>query len=402
MDQLLHEQYLSALSQRLAELKTLANKYRAGDPDSEARIRMITHSLHGSGSSFGFPEISELAKAAELGPADELLTLLSALLQEIRKVLAQSRTATNPPAAPEPSSQPAQPAAVAEKTPEPSELHVLVIEDDAAYVALVREALLAVDPKFIISVTATAREAQARLVNNTYRLIILDLILPDRDGREILREIKIDFKLTTPVLILSGITKDMIRVECMSLGADKYLNKSINSTDLAGELDRLMQQSSKPALALVPKGKELNPATQQTPATAKALVNKTVLVAEDDPLQASLIQTRLSAEGLVVEIAENGRHALQLLRQKPFSLVILDVQMPMVSGFEVLEKMRTELEMPDVPVIVLSAMGSEQDIIKGYDLGANDYILKPYSAVQLVARVKSLLKPARNQPAQPL
>ena len=94
-------------------------------------------------------------------------------------------------------------------------------------------------------------------------------------------------------------------------------------------------------------------------------------------------------------LAENGRHALQLLRQERYSLVILDVQMPMVSGFEVLEKMRNELDMADVPVIVLSAMGSEADIIKGYNLGANDYILKPYSQVQLVARVKTLLKPRR-------
>ena len=82
---------------------------------------------------------------------------------------------------------------------------------------------------------------------------------------------------------------------------------------------------------------------------------------------------------------------MQHLRSQAFSLVILDVKMPVMDGFEVLQRIKTELKL-DLPVIMVTAMGSEADIIRGYDLGATDYILKPFSEVLLVARVKSLLK----------
>ena len=78
--------------------------------------------------------------------------------------------------------------------------------------------------------------------------------------------------------------------------------------------------------------------------------------------------------------------------RKSYALVILDVRMPVLDGFEVLKRIRAEPFTKRLPVIMLTAMGSENEIIKGYDLGADDYILKPYSAIQLVARVKSLLK----------
>lgn len=78
--------------------------------------------------------------------------------------------------------------------------------------------------------------------------------------------------------------------------------------------------------------------------------------------------------------------------RKSYALVILDVRMPVLDGFEVLKRIRAEPFTKRLPVIMLTAMGSESEIIKGYDMGADDYILKPYSAIQLVARVKSLLK----------
>lgn len=73
-------------------------------------------------------------------------------------------------------------------------------------------------------------------------------------------------------------------------------------------------------------------------------------------------------------------------------LVILDVNMPLVDGFTVLEKIREANSMEQLPVIMLTAMGTEDDIVKGYELGANDYILKPFSEAQLMARVRSFLK----------
>lgn len=119
---------------------------------------------------------------------------------------------------------------------------------------------------------------------------------------------------------------------------------------------------------------------------------KLVLLAEDDAIQAALIKQQLAQQGLTVQHASNGREAMAFLRTRHFDLIILDVKMPLFNGFEVLERVRGELGLKDVPVIMVTAMGSEADIIRGYDLGANDYLLKPYSPVQLMARVKGFLK----------
>jgi len=399
MDAFLREQYLLALSQRLADIKSLARQYRVGDKDCEQQIRILAHSLHGSGGSFGFPLITELARTAEFAADTDLITSLTPLAREMRRILndekAVKENAPRDKAANVDTKVATGAEPVSQKSHPPAARHVLLIEDDEVFITLIRDSLLAIDPTLNITVSNSGKDAQEKLVANTYALIVMDLMLPDRDGRDILREIKIDFHLPVPVVILSGISRDVVRVECMSLGASKYLNKSIHAEELAYEFEKLLNNSDKLSLTLVPKGNELKKNQPELSPKDKLLKTSTVLVAEDDALQAKLIQQRLTAEGLTVVLAENGRHALQLLRQERYSLVILDVQMPMVSGFEVLEKMRNELDMADVPVIVLSAMGSEADIIKGYNLGANDYILKPYSQVQLVARVKTLLKPRR-------
>jgi len=81
-----------------------------------------------------------------------------------------------------------------------------------------------------------------------------------------------------------------------------------------------------------------------------------------------------------------------VLRSTQCSLAILDVKMPDMDGFDVLEKIRGELGLTSLPVILLTALGGEADIIRGYDMGVDDYMLKPISEVYLVARVKSLLK----------
>jgi DNA-binding response OmpR family regulator len=117
-----------------------------------------------------------------------------------------------------------------------------------------------------------------------------------------------------------------------------------------------------------------------------------IMVAEDDAMQANLVRQRLQREGMVVDVVNNGKDAVANMRDKPYAVYILDVNMPGMSGFEVLQRIRKDPVTTNTPVIMLTAMGSESDILRAYELGTNDYILKPFSAIQLVARVKTLLK----------
>jgi len=114
-----------------------------------------------------------------------------------------------------------------------------------------------------------------------------------------------------------------------------------------------------------------------------------ILVAEDDPKQAQRLRLYLEREGHTVLLAHDGRSALDQARQKQPDLVVLDVMMPRVDGLDVCRVLRAE---SSVPIIMVTARASEDDLLLGLDLGADDYITKPYSPRELVARVRVALR----------
>lgn len=116
-----------------------------------------------------------------------------------------------------------------------------------------------------------------------------------------------------------------------------------------------------------------------------------ILVAEDDPKQSNLIRVYLEREGHSVLVVGDGRAALEQARGRRPDLVVLDVMMPQVDGLDVCRILRSE---SDVPILLLTARTTEDDMLLGLDVGADDYITKPYSPRELAARVRALLRRA--------
>ncbi|MBX6377164.1 MAG: response regulator transcription factor [Clostridia bacterium] len=125
----------------------------------------------------------------------------------------------------------------------------------------------------------------------------------------------------------------------------------------------------------------------------------TILVIEDDPHVGALLRLTLEREGFAVRCAATGPEGLAAFRQAPPDLVILDLMLPGASGWEVCRRVRAE---SDVPVLILTARTSEDDEVQGLDLGADDYVRKPFSPRQLAARVRALLRRARPRVASTL
>ncbi|MES2605264.1 MAG: response regulator [Pseudomonadota bacterium] len=365
----LQQKYLGSLTERIEELTALARSVQQGDQTAEIKLRNIAHSLHGSGSTFGFPQITEAARNAEQAVPAGLLPKVAELIAVLRQVISAGAQGGNV-------------------------TDILIVDDDMDFAGLLKSSF-AGKPEYRLFHAATAVKAQEYLVKNRFALILLDLVLPDRDGRDVLREIKLEFNIEAPVYVLSAIEKDLIRMECMSLGANKFITKPVDIEALVNAIDKMLKKSIKRELTLVPLGSETaSSAAKRVDGPKVSVTGKAVLVAEDDAMQATMIRQRLLKEGMVVDHVTNGQEALNSLHDKPYALFILDVNMPKVDGFDVLQKIRKDPITKNIPVIMLTAMGSESDIIRAYDLGADDYILKPFSAIQLVARAKSLLKKA--------
>ncbi len=122
-----------------------------------------------------------------------------------------------------------------------------------------------------------------------------------------------------------------------------------------------------------------------------------VLVVEDEPALVTLLRYNLEREGFRVSSASDGEEALSLLAESTPDLVILDWMLPHVSGLEVCRQIRRKAETSELPVIMLTARGEETDRVRGLEGGADDYITKPFSPSELVARIRAVLR--RAQPA---
>jgi DNA-binding response OmpR family regulator len=116
-----------------------------------------------------------------------------------------------------------------------------------------------------------------------------------------------------------------------------------------------------------------------------------ILIAEDDPKQATLVRVYLEREGFHVLTVRDGRAALDAARTRKPDLLILDVMMPKVDGLDVCRILRAESQ---VPILLLTARTTEEDKLLGLDLGADDYVTKPYSPRELTARTRALLRRA--------
>jgi two-component system OmpR family response regulator len=131
-------------------------------------------------------------------------------------------------------------------------------------------------------------------------------------------------------------------------------------------------------------------------------VRSCVLVVEDDASVRQLVRTRLDMANYDVHVASNGNEALsQILRLRPDAM-ILDINMPEMDGFAVLEALRARREMPRPATMVLTARHAEEDVRRALMLGAKDYLTKPFSEAQLLARVARLLRPPLGRTAPDL
>jgi two-component system, OmpR family, alkaline phosphatase synthesis response regulator PhoP len=117
-----------------------------------------------------------------------------------------------------------------------------------------------------------------------------------------------------------------------------------------------------------------------------------ILVVEDDPAVRDVVEHALSREGMETATVENGEEALERLRGEPFDLVVLDVMLPGIDGISVCRELRADGENGDIPVVMLTARDDEINVVVGLEVGADDYVTKPFSPRELVSRVRAHLR----------
>jgi len=204
-------------------------------------------------------------------------------------------------------------------------------------------------------------------------LILLDILMPDMDGYAVLEKLKENPETRNiPVIMLTAVHEMDSVVRCFELGADDYLTKPYNIPFVRSRIATCL------------RGKSRKETDEQEQAAR-------ILVVDDNAVNRDMLQRRLEREGYIVDTAENGKHALEKVETSPYDLVLLDILMPEMDGYDVLKAMKESEKYRDIPVIMLTAVHEAESVRSCIDMGAADYLLKPFNTVLLKARIASVL-----------
>ncbi|MBE9599181.1 response regulator [Pedobacter sp. MC2016-24] len=262
---------------------------------------------------------------------------------------------------------------------------VLVIEDQELHSKLLTQQLT--DKGVEVNQAFTGKEALDLLEESTYDCIILDLKLPDISGFDLLDQIKSKPNLQhVPVIINTAMELDQDKMahimkytEAMVLKSNKSNDRLIDEVSLF--MNKLKQgQNQSPALA----GKAKNASTME-----KVLKDKTILITDDDMRNIFALSSALQAYDLKIVIANNGREAIEKLEENDqIDLVLMDIMMPEMDGYEAMRVIRTKKEFSKLPIIALTAKAMKNDREKCIEAGANDYISKPVDMDKLLSMLR--------------
>jgi len=219
-------------------------------------------------------------------------------------------------------------------------------------------------------------------------------------------EVSMHHEIRTPLNQVIGYA-EMLQEQAKDLGHDSFAS-DLQKVHTAGRrlLDLILEnfnsiQLESDAVASEAVASKRQPAfargptEKQNKAAAAAIATASLLVVDDNELNRDMLTRRLERLGYNVSCAENGIEALKLLRTESFDLLLLDIIMPVMDGFEVLEQLKAEPRLRDIPVIVLSASDQLDHVVKCIQKGAQDYLSKPFNPVLLQARIGSCLERKR-------
>ncbi|MFD0939677.1 response regulator [Pedobacter boryungensis] len=266
--------------------------------------------------------------------------------------------------------------------------NVLVIEDQVLQNNHLTEQLELKGAK--VAQAFTGKDALSLLENHHFDCIILDLKLPDINGFDLLDQIKMKEELKhIPVIINTAMELDRNEMAHIMQYTEAMVLKTNKSNDrLLDEVSLFINKLQSPPTV---SNRTQNTITKKPAATTleKALKEKIILIADDDMRNIFALSSALQAYDIKIIIANNGVEALQKLEEHPeINLVLMDIMMPEMDGYEAMRKIREQKKLANLPVIALTAKAMKYDREKCIEAGANDYVSKPVDVDKLLSMLR--------------
>ncbi|MFH1522908.1 MAG: response regulator [Patescibacteria group bacterium] len=259
---------------------------------------------------------------------------------------------------------------------------ILIIEDEESLSSVLNSKL--VKEGYEIVVSNNGLDGYKKIEEWEPRLILLDIVMPKMNGYEVLEKMRKN-KIKIPVIIISNSGQGVEIEKASKLGAVDFLVKTeFDPNEVIEKVNKYLNNNNA-------DNEEIKPMESNK----SEKLNKKVLLVEDDSFLRDICTKKLSSVGFSVYEAVDGEQALKNIEKIKPDIVLLDIILPAIDGFEVLEKIRKykDKKIKEVPIIMLSNLGQDTDIEKAMDLGANNYLIKAhFTTEEIVEKIKKELK----------
>lgn len=272
---------------------------------------------------------------------------------------------------------------------------ILIVEDEEALLSMLANKLIR-DGYEVLS-AKDGEEGLSKVKEESPDLILLDIIMPKMSGMEMLEAMHDDEKLRNiPVIIISNSGQPIEIEKAKVLGIKDYLIKAeFDPQEVVDKVKHVLGGGSflktvSPSI----RNMEQTAETKEIKSTNNnSRGGKRVLVVEDDQFLRDLIVKKLNDEGLDTIQAIDGEEGLRFIKENKPAIVLLDLILPGIDGFEVLKQVKADPAVSSIPVVILSNLGQKDDIERGLKLGAIDYLIKAhFTPGEIVQKVKEILE----------
>lgn len=251
---------------------------------------------------------------------------------------------------------------------------------------------------YIVDRAGDGIEALEKIRATNPSLLVLDILMPQKSGLEVLEEMHEDSALKNiPVIIISnaGQLKEIDRVR--KLGARDFIIKTVfDPNEVLGRINKILEHPEDRTTDWVVRSQNITASgsisskSMETTPTPKE--KQHILVVEDDKFLRELLVKKLGNDGFEVDSAVDGETAIQSLAKKTPHIILLDLILPKVDGFGVLEHARKDAKTKETPIVIFSNLGEKADIDKAMGLGATDYMVKAnFTLDEITTKVHSIL-----------
>ncbi|MGD2269970.1 MAG: response regulator [Desulfobacterales bacterium] len=270
---------------------------------------------------------------------------------------------------------------------------ILIVDDDPLNVKLMAAKL----PKdrYETLKAYNGQQALEKVKRAAPDIILLDIMMPGMDGYEVTRKLKNDPDTRDiPVILVTALDGTDDKIKGLEAGADEFLNKPVNTVELSARVRSFLRiKKYQDQLKTRRDSKQLFSTPEEQERYLESTFEKpSVLLVEDDDKDVRLIQGYLNGEGYNLSLVRDGEETLSRVRGDRVDLLLLDILLPGIDGFEVCRRLKDDEPTRDIQIVVITCLQDLESKIKGLELGVDDFLVKPINKYELQTRLKALLK----------